>query len=60
MTDILDAVATFFGGIVEILTTFLVPASGTLSPVQTVMWAGLVLSFILFVVTLIRRFASTG
>lgn len=54
-------VGTFFNGLVLVLVGLLLPATGTsLSPLQVIMWAGLILGFLLFVVGLIKRLASSG
>jgi hypothetical protein len=62
MTDIMTDVADFFNGLVGVIIALLMPASGstTLSPLQIVMWAGLILGFLTFVVSLIKRLASQG
>lgn len=59
MSTILQDVADFFSGLVDVLIGLLIPATGTtLSPLQVVMWAGLVIPFISIVLSIIRRMAS--
>lgn len=61
ITDILTQVTTFFNGLVTVITGLLLPASGTtLTPLQVLMWAGLVFGFIGLVLALIKRMASSG
>lgn len=57
----MTAVAAFFTGLVDVLIGLLIPATGAvLSPLQVIMWAGLILGFLTFVVGLIKRLASQG
>lgn len=54
-------VTTFFNGLVSVLMGLLVPATGTtLTPLQTLMWAGLVFGFLGLVLALIKRMASSS
>lgn len=54
------AVGVFFQGLVTVVMGLLVPEAGAITPLQTLMWAGLILTFIPFVVSLIKRLASSG
>lgn len=57
MTD----VATFFGELIKIIYSLLVTTGvATLTPLQVIMWSGLVLGFLVFVVGLIKRLSSQG
>lgn len=57
--DILTQVADFFNGLVDVLVALLIPATGTtLTPLQVLMWAGLILGFLPFVLGLIKRLSS--
>lgn len=60
MTSIMTDVASFFNGLVNVIIALLLPTTGSLSPLQVVMWAGLILGFLTFVVGLIKRLASQG
>lgn len=61
ITAVLTQVTPFFNGMISLILGLLLPASGaTLSPLQVLMWAGLVFSFIGLIVGLIRRMASSG
>lgn len=61
MTDIATQVSDFFTAIVTILTGLLLPATGTtLAPLQVLMWAGLMFTFIPIVLALVRKMASAG
>lgn len=60
MTDILSDVASFFSGLVDIIVALLIPTTGDLSPLQVLMWAGLVFGFIGLVIGLVKRMASSG
>lgn len=52
-------VATFFGELVKVIYNLLVtPAATTLTPLQVIMWSGLILGFLVFVVSLIKRLSS--
>lgn len=54
-------VTEFFTGLVAVVYGLLVtPAATELTPLQAVMWAGLILGFLTFVVSLIKRLASQG
>lgn len=59
ITTIMTDVASFFTGLVNVILGLLItPAATTLSPLQVIMWAGLILGFLTFVISLIRRMAS--
>jgi len=61
ISAVLTAITPFFNGIVGLLTGLLLPATGTtLSPLQALMWAGLVFPFIGIILGLIRRMASAA
>ena len=54
-------VSDFFTGLVNVLLGLLIPATGTtLSPIQVLMWAGLVFVFLPGVLAIIRSLASRG
>lgn len=57
MTD----VASFFTELVKIVLSLLItPGATALSPLQVVMWAGLILGFIVFVIGVVKKLASQG
>jgi hypothetical protein len=56
----MTAVTAFFTSLVGVVSGLLIPATGTISPLQTLMWAGLILSFIPFVVGLVKSLARGG
>ena len=59
MTNIMVQVADFFNGLVSVLLSLLIPATGTtLSPLQVLMWGALIFGFIPGVIALIKRLAS--
>lgn len=59
MTQIMTQVAEFFTGLVGVLMGLLIPATGTtIGPLQVVMWAGLTLGFLVFVVNLVKKLAA--
>jgi hypothetical protein len=61
MTQIMTQVADFFNGLVSVVVSLLIPATGTsLTPLQVIMWAGLILGFLTFIISLIKRLASQG
>jgi hypothetical protein len=61
ITDVLTQVTAFFNGLVAVILGLLVPATGTvLSPLQVVMWAGLIFGFIGLVLGLIKKMASSN
>ena len=56
----MTSVGTFFTALVTVVYNLLAPASGALTSLQILMWAGLILGFIPFVVGLIKRLAKGG
>ena len=51
----------FFNGLVSVLLSLLIPATGTtLSPLQVLMWGALIFGFLPAVIALIKRLASQG
>lgn len=61
ITTIMTDVATFFGQLISVLYGLLVTTgASTLTPLQIIMWAGLVLGFLTFVIGLVKRLASQG
>lgn len=59
--DIMTQIVVFFNGLVNVLLGLLLPATGTtLSPLQVLMWGGLVFGFLPIVLGLIKRMASSG
>jgi hypothetical protein len=52
-------VAAFFNGLVSVLLSLLIPATGTaLSPLQVLMWGALIFGFLPGIIALIKRLAS--
>lgn len=59
--NIATQVAGLLTAIVTMLEGLLLPATGTtLSPLQALMWAGLVLPFLVFITGYIRKLARAG
>ena len=60
ITDVLTAVTALFQGRITVVLGLLLPATGTLSPLQVVMWGALIFPFIALVISLIKSLASRG
>jgi hypothetical protein len=57
---VLTAVTALFQGLITVVLGLLLPATGTLSPLQVVMWGALIFPFIALVISLIKSLASRG
>lgn len=57
----MESVASFFTLLVDVLLSLLLTDGvATITPLQTLMWAGLILGFLVFVIGVVKRLASQG
>jgi len=53
-------VVTFFQGLIDVVLGLLLPATGSLSPLQVVMWGALIFPFIGMVIGIVKGLAGRG